>query len=414
LLVVLGIRGFLGKSAWANENVPGLLLLFSFSFGYFLLAILLNKPDINTNNIYFAADNLSWYERIAEPEGWSTDLRAVHPLAYVIFRPVTALVSVLTYGDRFAANLSLLAFAGGGCVFLMWKIVREISGNDVHAILFASLLGESASHLVFASIIESYIFSAFLLLLFIWLLITRKPAHTLIAAGVLTLGITLTNIAQQALMALLIQRNFKRVVFLFAIVVLLAAGLNILSRFIYPNTEYFFIPQNLTAEQRFSQVIDLKRVGLLAENLLVYNVAAPQPYSSLRNGMPRFNFLNGSIGNYTWFGWPSPLLWIAVLSLAFFQFIKNIRSSTKQQVLLSALLTCLAFNFLLHIGYGIEPFLYSADWTYALVLFVGVSLSEFAERAWFKTALFGLVAVMLVNNLWLAYFISRSISQSLG
>ncbi len=404
---------YLHRSTQLREKSCGLILFFLFSIGYFLTASILNKPDINTNNIYFAADSSSWYQRMAAENGGGVGTRAVHPYAYIIFRPMLALLSILTGGDRFHANLILLALAGGGCVFLMWKIVQQISRDQTYAVLFASLLGLSFSHLIFASVIESYIFSTFWLLLFIWLLLNNKPASFLIATSIVTLGITVTNIAQQLLTALLVQRNLRRVLTIFSIVVLLGIGLNFISRFIYPVTEFFFIPLNFTGEQRFSQELNFKRVGLMAENLFIYNIASPQPYSNMRNQMPHFNFLNGTITEYVWFGWLPLILWVATLGFASFCFFKNPDPHTNNKYLSISMLACLVFNFLLHIGYGIEPFLYSAGWTYALILFAAIALKELAKYTWFNFTLIVLVASVFVNNLWVLYLIARRVSEFL-
>jgi len=412
--LVLGIVFFFWRrSVRLHENLSGMILFFLFGIGYFLLASIFNRPDVNTNNIYFAADSWSWYQRIADEGGWSVGARAVHPFAQLIFRPLVAMLSLLTGGDRFHANLIFLALAGGGCVFMMWKIIKQLCGDQTHAVLFASLLGLSASHLIFASVIESYIFSTLCLLLFIWLTINNKPFYIVAVTSVATLGITATNIVQQGLTDLLVKRNLKRTVSLFTLVVLTGLVLNIISRFIYPTTEYFFVPQNLSGEQRFLQEINLKRAELLAENILIYNVASPQPYSSIRNGMPRFNFLNGTILEYPWFGWPALILWIAALGLAFVHFYKNIRSNTTRIYLAISMLACLMFNFLLHVGYGIEPFLYSADWTYALILFTAIALGDLAKFSWFKLALFFSVMAIFMNNLWFLYLISRQVSEFL-
>ncbi len=412
ILVFQVIYNLLNKTTWPHDNLPGLFLSVMFGIGYFFLASFLNRPDFNSNNILFGSDNWSWYQRMGSPEGWYTGVRAVHPLAHIIFRPMVALMSVFTYGDRFSANLVLLTFAGIGCVFLMWKIVYELTINEVNAFLFASLLGVSASHLIFASVIETYIFSALFLLLFIWLLISNKPAYMLIITGVLTLGTTLTNIAQQVLI-LVFRIKIKRAIILFCMMVLMGIGLNLISRLIYPVTEYFFLPQNFVIEQRFTKDINLKRFILTTENIFVYNVAAPQPYLGLRNGIPHFNLLTGSIGDYIWFGWPGFLLWMVTLSLTIYCFIRNIRLDRNEYKLSIALLSCLVFNFLLHVGYGSEPFLYSANWTYALVLFSALSLKNFSDQTWFKMGLLVTVASVLINNLWLLYFVTRHMSQLL-
>lgn len=404
---------FSSRSLLLRENYHGLILFFLFTSGYFLIASILNKPDINTNNIYFSADSGSWYLRMATEDGWNTGTRAVHPFTHLLFRPLITLLSIFTGGSRFYANLIIISVAGGGCVFLLWKIIQSVTENQIYAILSASLLGYSASHLIFASIIETYIFSTLFLLYFVWLVLKSKRNYLLIATSVVTLGITITNIVQQALIFLFIQRNYKRLITIFALAIAFGICLNLISRFIYPVTEYFFIPQNLTGEQRFSQEINSKRIGLLTENLFIYNIVAPQPYFSIRNEMPRFNFLTGTIQNYIWFGWPAIILWASVLILTLIHFFRH-NYPAKDHYLLISMFACLFFNFLLHIGYGIEPFLYSPDWTYALIIMVLVILQNTAKHTWFVIMWLFLVMSIMVNNLWFLYLIARQASKYLS
>jgi hypothetical protein len=405
---------FLKRNEFLQQNVHGLILLISFSVGYFLLAGLFNRVDINTNNIYFGADNWSWLRRMALEDGWSVGTRAVHPYSQLLFRPLIALLSIFNGGNRYETNLLVLSLAGGGCVFLMWKIIRQISADEISAILFASLLGLSASHLIFAAVIETYIFSALSMLLFIWLLLNKKPMYALVLTSLVTFGITITNIVQQGLTMLFVRRNLKQVTTVFTLVILMGIGLNVLSRLPYPSTEYVFLPQNLSGERRFQKEITLQRAGLMTENLLVYNIAAPQPYSGTRNEAPRFNFLNGTIREYRWFGWPSLILWLATTGLAFYYFFRNPPPDTVIHQLAISLLACLGFNFILHIGYGAEPFLYSADWTYALVLFVAINTGRLAEQNWFKLILFLLVFSIFLNNMWFLYLIAGRTSAFPG
>ena len=191
-------------------------------------------------------------------------------------------------------------------------------------------------------------------------------------------------------------------------------GLNIFSKFLYPATEYVFLPENLAGEQRFQKEITLQRAGLMAENLFIYNIAAPQPYTDMRNETLRFNFLNGTIGEYRWFGWPALILWLIMAGLALFYFPANLRRQAPYGSLAVSMLACLVFNFLLHIGYGAEPFLYSADWTYAVVLFTAINLNNLGGNNWFKFALFTLVASIFINNMWFLYLIAAKASEHLG
>lgn len=405
---------FLPGGETLQNNIHGLILLFLFTTGYFILAHVFNKLEANTNNIYFEADNWSWLRRMALEDGRNLGTRAAHPFAHILFRPPNTILSTFALGNQYETNLFILSCAGGGCVFLMWQIIKQITVDEISAILFASLLGLSSSHLVFSGVVETYIFSALCLLLFTRLLINKKPAYLLAAIGVVTFGITITNIIQQGLALLLFDRNLKRTVALFSFVILIGIGLNILSKFIYPVTEYVFLPENLSGEQEFQKKVTLKRAGLMAENLVIYNIVGPEPYTSTRNEMPRFNFLNGTITQYAWFGWPALILWLAVFGMAFFYFLKNIRSNSPSIHLAVAMLACLLFNYVLHISYGVEPFLYSPDWTYALIIFTALNLNTFSEKNWFNLLLFLLVFSMFINNMWFLYLIAGKTSLYLN
>lgn len=402
------------KKAEPQEELLGILLFTSFTIGYFLLASIFNRPDVNTNNIYFAADNWSWYLRMADESGWDVGTRAIHPYTHLIFRPVIFVLSLTTNRDRFYAMLILLASTGGGCVWLTWKILKEIYQDKVFPILFSSVLGLSASHLIFASVIETYIFSTFCLLVFIWLVLKNKPYSVLVIAGVFTFGITVTNLIQEGIITLIAKRNLKITVVTFFCIAIIGALLNFTSRSLYPVTELLIHPENLVGEERFAQEITGKRVVLMMENLFIYNVVAPQPYLSMRNNMPRFNFLNGSIKQYPWFGIPSVLMWVFLLGLSMFYFVKNFQSGSREILLSWSLIICVLFNFILQIGYGIEPFLYSTGWTYAVLIFTFLNLKRFENKNWLKiiTFIFGLF--LFLNNLWLLYYIARQVSNHLA
>ena len=63
------------------------------------------------------------------------------------------------------------------------------------------------------------------------------------------------------------------------------------------------------------------------------------------------------------------------------------------------LLGALGFNFLLHLAYGTELFLYTAYWVYALVFFIALALSEFAGKKWFEIFLTVFLFALMANNL---------------
>ena len=50
-------------------------------------------------------------------------------------------------------------------------------------------------------------------------------------------------------------------------------------------------------------------------------------------------------------------------------------------------------------NYGDDPLLYSPNWTYALILFFGMSFEKLADKKWFQAVLLVFLAALMVNNL---------------
>jgi hypothetical protein len=101
-------------------------------------------------------------------------------------------------------------------------------------------------------------------------------------------------------------------------------------------------------------------------------------------------------------------VWLAVLGAAAAAFGRSLRAkglAWRPNRLVLALIGCLLFNFGFHVVYGFEPFLYSANWTYALILFAGLGLGDWAETVWGRAALAGLIGLLTLNNLSFLYFL---------
>ena len=72
--------------------------------------------------------------------------------------------------------------------------------------------------------------------------------------------------------------------------------------------------------------------------------------------------------------------------------------ASKHTPLILGLLGALGFNFIMHLFYGTELFLYTPYWVYSLVLFVALALSKFADKQWFQWGLAVTVLVLMVSN----------------
>ncbi|MFM8424216.1 MAG: hypothetical protein ACKOBL_03490, partial [Chloroflexota bacterium] len=55
-------------------------------------------------------------------------------------------------------------------------------------------------------------------------------------------------------------------------------------------------------------------------------------------------------------------------------------------------------NMVLHLRYGKELFLYTPNWTYALILFLGLAWQRFHDKKWFQMVLLLFVSLLIWNN----------------
>jgi len=255
--------------------------------------------------------------------------------------------------------------------------------------------------------------------MFLNLLLQKNPSlPALTVTGLVVFGITVTNLAQTVLATLLVHPKIKLILKYAVTVVLLAVGLSLLQAWMFEGTRVFFIPSNLLSEQKFS--VDMMgenswkltgRVLLLARSLFLYNIIASKPLilsQELGTPLPNFRTFYASKGEYifsSYAGLSDVLVkvWMLILIAASLAFLWNLIKSPKSSTVRFsiAMLLCLGFNVALHLTYGDDPLLYSADWTYALVFFVGLSLQRWADKKWLIGFLLVFIALLMFNNLGL-------------
>lgn len=398
--------------SFLGEHLPGLALAAVFILVYAYMGSFYNNPHVNTVDNYLDADNNSWVQRIAGARGFSLEMRAPHPFAYFVFRPLGRLAN-LFFAEPYPSAIFLNSFAGGSCVFLAWLFTKSQSQNRIYAFLIAALLGLSTSHLVFGAIVESYIFSAAALIGFYLLLLVRQEGMgALVTLSLLSFGITITNFVQNFI-GFFVARPRWREVFRFAgLTVSIGVVLTFIHLAWYPASRPFFLLSSAQGEDEFTLSLlheprwrAVGRVILLVRTMLLYSVIAPRPFVLLEEvggGFPQFNFFKITPGvfhysEYDGLGTILVLIWAAMLLAAGLSFLWKLIRTCKADLSLAFAL-CLLFNFLLHLIYGYEPFLYSPNWTYALIFFAGIGLAPFAKQRWFQSALFAFLALLAYHQ----------------
>jgi hypothetical protein len=414
---------------FVRDNLPGIYAATFFFFINLIFARALNHPMYSVNSLIFEADAGPWMSILGYPEGHDVN-RAVHPLVLITLRPITSFVRLFLADKWFFAPMIVVAAMNGLSVLVAWLFVKRAAQKDSYAFAFATMLGATGAHLLFGSLTETYVFGMTSLILFFFIVQSdEKRFSVLVPAGLLVFGVTVTNIAQ-SMIALFFKKTFSfwRLVYYGIIVLTTSIALTALVSVLYPgNQTFFYVPADLAFEGRFSKPIYegpmervIERTGVVGRAIFLYGVVAPQPIESIarKNTEPitefeTYNFRSKEMAWYHGAAYAPLLLWLVLLAAAVFQFFRKFRSSPHTPLMLG-LLVSVAFNYLLHMNYGTELFLYSTFWTYLLVFFAGLALVDFAGRRWFEVALAILVLMLMVNNGLFVLGILRSLNPYLA
>lgn len=419
-------------AGFISQNLPGLYAGGMFFIVQAILARAINHSALTYNTVLFEADAGPWMEILASPEGGSVG-RAVHPLSLLIIRPLIRLVAGIM-GEHYAlGGMFVTSAIAGLCVFMVWLFVKRATDSKTYAFLFAILLGSTATHLLFGSLTENYIFGAASLIFFFLLIQSNETRFSvLVPAGLLLFGITITNIAQGMIGLFFNKFGFRRLVQYGVTVLAFGVLLTTFVEVVTPGRQgLFFVPADISFEMNFvssdqgnlSDPMRLSDPGSISRKLqvvtrsvLLYGFVAPKPIEAVSEKPPfptidlkTYDVRTKALAPYKSIARLAPAVWLLLLASGFLLFIKNIRTS-KHTPLMLGLLGAIAFNLLLHLFYGTEIFLYTSYWVYAFVLFLALAFSGFAHKPWIQWGLFFVVLMFMVNNFWFIFTIQQALS----
>ncbi|MBE0672371.1 MAG: hypothetical protein IH588_17485 [Anaerolineales bacterium] len=407
-----------------KDNLPGIYAGFMTFLVNVILARAINSLRFNIHSIIFEADAEPWLNIMGYPEGYDVN-RAVHPLVLITMRPFTRFIGIFMGENWFLSPMISIAIVSGVTVLMAWIFLKRAVQNDTSAFIFSILFGVTASHLLFGSITETYVFGMASLIFFLLLIqADEKRFSVLVPAGLLVFGITITNIGQSMVELFFKKFGFWRLVRYGFLVLASGIVLTAFVSMIYPgNQTFFYVPQDILFEARFSQPIYAspmeqltKRAQVVGRTIFLYGTLAPTPiedYTGKQTDMPiikfkTYNYKDDIVAWYEGVANIPLVLWILLMAMSVLFFIKNIR--TQDTPLLLSLLGGLAFNYFLHMNYGDEIFLYSAYFTFLPVFFVAVALKDLAERNWFNIFLTVFLLMVMVNNARFIFIIMRGLA----
>lgn len=392
---------------FVDENLGGLALAFVLFCAYLLYASIFNRPSFNEDDIFFDTDSRLYRWRYATENFRDYYWRPAHPFILIIIRPLVGIITLLFRGDALFAAFTLNALTAALCVFLIWCFVKHSAGNSLYALLIADLFGASSTQLVFGSVIESYIYLSAVALIFLVLLLKDAPLWAQVIAGLAAFGITISNIAQTFIAHLFVRRNLRQIIVYGLVIALMAVPLSLLHNYIYPNAQpYFWELSDLSEGEDKNQFpVTLQRTEYLVRVMALHSFVAPEPLAiydgwpfprvwmfraSIKKEPMRISQYETPLGNSLAFSWAGLLLLGGLL------FLKNIRKQGNSYSL--AFIVTVLFYFSLHLTYGKDVFLYSVNWTYAIVLFLALAWRELADKRWFQILLLVFSVLLLVNN----------------
>lgn len=406
LILFIWVKSKNFEIKFIKENWNGILLASIFFSIYFLFASIFNQPTFDVDDIFFDSDAFLWRRRFATELVRDYYFRPVHPFVLIIIRPLVSIFSIFFAGKTLYGTFALNAFAGAVCVFLVWYFVKHFVNNHLYTLLIATLFGSSAAQLVFSSLIETYIFLAATALIFLVLVLKDKPLFALVVTGLVAFGITISNFGQTVIAHFFIKRNIKQIIIYGLIVTAFIAPLTLLHNFVHPESQpYFWDLTSYQGEGHNQFPPTVQRANFLGRVMVLNSIVAPEPLilqeeipflkvwmfrASIKKDPMRLANYETPLQNITSYAW------LGLILLGTILFLKNIRNQDNRYQITFVII--LLFNFALHMRYGKDVFLYSVNWTYALILFLALAWKEFADKRWFQITLLTFMVLLCLNN----------------
>jgi len=336
----------------------------------------------------------------------------VHPLLVLLFNPLGSALrkllgrSGVDLAGRLAAGL-VCAAAGGAAVGAFRVLLHRLGVRPGLARACTLVFGLSATQIVFSSLPESFALSALSLIVVFTVAAGPQAAEAgRTAAGVACFGINIVNLGAVALARAAglgwrghLRRALVATAKHVAIVLLLAGLLAVVQRALYPTASPFFVPEPLAPAYRLSLTGTLSpaeaavRAADVVSHLGFACLAAPRvvvdetPWPRVVVDFPPVPLLHPRPASAV-----HAAVWTLLLALAARGLV---RGRAVRSPIVTALLVWLAFEIVFHFFFGTSLFLFSGQWTFALVAVVAAGLETEAAASSGRARGIGAALVLL-------------------
>jgi hypothetical protein len=309
----------------------------------------------------------------------------VHPLFVLLFNPLGLALKAWLVRPRLVAIL-LTASAGALGVVLFRELVSRLGVARGRAALWTAVFALSASQVFFGVFPETFAFSAASLLLVFVVFAGERPGRAAtFLASLVSFGVTTVNLGAAFLLALFRKplhtpprRAFSRAVAFTLAVLAAAVALSLAQKAYSPMTEVFFLPSSFAEEASYTfrprdAGSALARAADLGRSVLFTSLAAPPLAVQRPSGVPPVVRFDGWDARAVAHG----VVWTGLLLAGAAAWR---RREWRSRPLVGALALWLALNVALYSFYGQTFFLYSSQWTFAVLALAASALEEALEE----------------------------------
>lgn len=372
------------------------------------------------NDVFFRTDTYrSLLDMVGERTG-SRGRTSVHPIFVMSHQPVGELLTdyyrtkpgIKKFEARKLASIVMTSVAGTGTVLFIYATLMAMGIPLLRSMLFAAMLGASATQMFFSSAPETYVFSSLGLAAVAYCAVRSRTGHVgFQLASVYAVGCLTSNLVPVALWCA--ARHWQgwsgwwklihRVALALVITIGLLIVLSVIQKWIYPKAAYFFVPSSALDEVGWLYWENFKTpfmtVRVLLQHLWLSNFIGPEPVLQMFMDKPMASIERGHWASFQ----PALVLFVA-WSLFLLTSASSLFSRATYTASFLAALGCLAFNFIFHSVFGNDRMLYSADWTLYSVLAVAwgfeVFLRRFPVMARASTVLLALLVIAVMMHNW--------------
>jgi hypothetical protein len=334
---------------------------------------------------------------------------SVHPLICLLFQPPAALVAQLTGAGDFRAAQLTCGLSLTASAVLVALTVLKAKARVAPALATAILYVASFAFLLHAGLPESASLAAPTIALPAFLFAffrDREPSAReralWIGSGVLALGVTVTNVVVPLIFyALRVRERRAGVAAILRRIALVAASiagagvvLALAQRALYPGSALWFLPTSFLEEGSFVRgEFGPARVVSVVVQVLGYALIGPRFVAT--DSLARKGLVAPALSAQELPLSALPGLAIALLVAELAWAVWAIRSARKDSLAAGALLA-VSFNLVLHLVYGNEFVLYSANW--AALLALGLGLAVASRSALVSLGVVVAAALLAFNN----------------